>query len=151
LIRLVLQFGVANTQAWDLPLVRTRIWEASSLCSGWLVKHLCICIVAFATSTCTGADLDTVTVRLDDGRILTAEIHERTNPKRLWLRFTEPSITLISSVRWEKVVRASYQEQTYTPQELWRVIERPLAEYSAPKVTEQRSLGQATTTRRRFH
>ena len=83
-----------------------------------LVRSLwVVAILLTATSIARAAGVDTVTVWFDDGRVLTAEVDQRTDEHRLWLRFSRPLITLASSTRWQKVVQASYNEKIYRADE----------------------------------
>jgi len=76
-----------------------------------------VAILLTATSIVSADGVDTVTVWFDDGRVLTAELDQRSDEHRLWLRFSQPLITLASSARWQDVVQGSYHKKIYNADE----------------------------------
>jgi len=69
------------------------------------VLTLVLFVVCVASST--RATAETVVVRLQNGRQLSATIHKRTDDARLWLQYGTRSVTVIRPVDWRTIVWAS--------------------------------------------
>ncbi len=83
-----------------------------------VVRSLWVVAILLTATSIAGAEgVNAVTVWLDDGRVLTAEVDQRSDEHRLWLRFSQPLITLASSTHWHKVVQASYNKKIYSADE----------------------------------
>lgn len=65
-----------------------------------------VLFVSFVAIT-TGATAETVVVRLQNGRQLSATIHSRTDEAKLWLQYGTRSVTVIRPIDWQTIVWAS--------------------------------------------
>jgi hypothetical protein len=51
---------------------------------------------------------EVVSVQLDDGKHLRAQVDERTNADRLWLRFGSGSVVILRSIEWNRITEAQH-------------------------------------------
>ena len=65
-----------------------------------------VLFVGFVASTTT-VTAETLVVHLQNGRQLSATIHERTDDTRLWLQYGTRSVTVIRPIDWQTIVWAS--------------------------------------------
>jgi hypothetical protein len=62
--------------------------------------------VGFVAST-TSVSAETLVVRLQNGRQISATVHKRTDDARLWLQYGTRAVTVIRPVDWQTIVWAS--------------------------------------------
>lgn len=80
-------------------------------------RLLCICSVAVLLIlgvTDAAISSEQVSIRLNDGMKLTAELHPRTNSEHLWLRFADSGIVILRSIAWQRIDEAKIGEQVVT-------------------------------------
>ncbi|MDA1054508.1 MAG: hypothetical protein O3C40_29080 [Planctomycetota bacterium] len=56
--------------------------------------------------------VEAISIRLIDGKKLTAEVHSRTNDDHLWLRFASDGTVILRGVAWERIAEATIGDNT---------------------------------------
>ncbi|MBC8352862.1 MAG: hypothetical protein H8E66_12780 [Planctomycetes bacterium] len=61
---------------------------------------------------------EVVSIRLADGRKMTAEVHPRTDDEHLWLRFSGNRTVILRAIAWEQIATATMGEAVVSAEQL---------------------------------
>ena len=74
-------------------------------------------LFAIATESSVEA-AEEVTVRLNDGKKMVAELHPRTNTEHLWLKFGDEGTVILRSITWQRIDVATIEDSEVSAVEL---------------------------------
>ncbi len=109
----------------------------ASTCRNILVIALSTLFVIVTQSSLQAGER--VTVRLNDGKKMIAELHPRTNSQHLWLKFGDGGTVILRSVAWQRIEKVTIDEQEISAAALQRLASQDVSTADAPN-------GQQTST-----
>lgn len=83
---------------------------------------------------------ENVHVRLQDGTSIDAELDQRTNADRLWLRFGGGATIVLRSIAWKHVALASHRGKRVSPAELRKIAATANSRQAVQAATETTSV-----------
>ena len=100
------------------------------------------------TSTLVDAG-EVVSVRLESGKRLTAQIDPRTDDDRLWLRFGTGSTIIRRAINWQEVAEAAHDGESIGQEELQALSATASDETARAKATPRQPVGKSDADRAR--
>ena len=92
---------------------------------------LALAFLLFAVASPSSTAAETVVVRLQNGRQLSATIHENSDDQRLWLQYGTRAVTVIRPVAWQDIAEASHQDRQIDITQLKALAIRPASPEAA--------------------
>ena len=91
-----------------------------------------------------GHATEAVSIRLNDGSTLTAEVHPRTNDEHLWLRFGSGRAVILRGVPWNRITEATAGDEKIDAAALRQLAAEQAAPDEAAPAAELQPAGEPT-------
>lgn len=93
-------------------------------------------LVSLSGGACDASEI--VSLRLTDGRKMTAELHPRTNDEHLWLRFGSGPAVILRGVAWERILESRINDEPVSAATLRQMAAQEDKESESPSALASR-------------